>query len=59
MQLRYQTKFNPVLTGAINEPDIRAAAVSLSILLQHEDRGALIDFNNPSAITVTDIKKDQ
>jgi hypothetical protein len=59
MQLHYQTTFNPVLTGAIHEPDIRAAALSLSILLQHEERGALIDFNSPTAITVTDIKKDQ
>ena len=58
MRLFYQTTFNPVLIGGISEPDIRAAAVSLSILLQHEDTGALLDFNRPGALTVKEIKKE-
>ena len=58
IRLFYQTTFNPVLTGAISEPDIRAAGVSLSILLQHEDKGALLDFNKPGALIVREINKD-
>lgn len=58
IRLFYQTTFNPVLTGAISEPDIRAAGVSLSILLQHEDRGALLDFNKPGSLIVREIHKD-
>ena len=57
-RLFYQTTFNPVLTGAINEPDVRAAAVSLSILLQHEPRGAMLDFNRPGALIVKEFSKD-
>lgn len=59
MRLFYQTTFNPVLTGGINESDIRAAAVSLSILLQHEEKGALLDFNKPGSLTVKEIKKEE
>ena len=59
IRLFYQTTFNPVLTGAINESDIKAAAVSLSILLQHEDKGAVLDFNKPNALTVKDIKNEK
>ena len=58
IRLFYQTTFNPVLTGAISEPDIRAAGVSLSILLQHEDKGALLDFNKPGSLIVREINKD-
>jgi hypothetical protein len=59
MKLFYQTTFNPVLTGAINEPDIRAAAVSLSILLQYEEKGAVLDFNKPGTLTVKEIKREE
>ena len=59
MRLFYQTTFNPVLTGGINESDIRAAALSLSILLQHENKGAVLDFNKPGVLTVKEITKDQ
>jgi hypothetical protein len=58
LRLFYQTTFNPVLTGAISEPDIRAAGVSLSILLQHEDRGALLDFTRPGSLIVREMNKD-
>ncbi len=58
LRLFYQTTFNPVLTGAISEPDIRAAGVSLSILLQHEDRGALLDFTKPGSLVVREMNKD-
>jgi hypothetical protein len=54
IRLFYQTTFNPVLTGGISEPDIRAAGVSLSILLQYEDKGALLDFTKPGSLIVRD-----
>ena len=57
-RLFYQTTFNPTLTGAINEPDLRAAAVSLSILLQYESTGALLDFNRPGSLIVKEFSKE-
>ncbi len=58
IRLFYQTTWNPILTGAISEPDLRAAGVSLSILLQHEDTGAVLDFNRPGALIVREINKE-
>jgi hypothetical protein len=56
IQLAYLTDFNPTLHGAINEPDLRAAGIALSVLLQHEGTGALLDFNVPGALTVKDTR---
>lgn len=53
-RLIYQTEFNPALIGAINEPDIRAAGVALSVLLQNERDGAVIDFSQPNMVVVKD-----
>ena len=58
IRLFYQTTFNPVLTGAISEPDLRAAGVSLSILLQHEEVGAVLDFNQPGVLILREITKE-
>ena len=58
MRLFYQTTFNPALTGAINEPDIRAAGIALSVLLQHESEGAVLDFSSPSILVIKNFKKD-
>jgi hypothetical protein len=56
MRLFYQTTFNPTLTGAINEPDIRAAGIALSVLLQHELDGAVLDFSNPNTLVIKKMK---
>lgn len=58
VRLLYQTTFNPVLTGAVNEPDIRAAGIALSVLLQHETDGAVLDFSNPNTLTIKNFKRD-
>jgi len=52
MRLFYRTTFNPVLTGAVNEPDIRAAAFATSVLLQFEKTGAVLDLTSPTALLV-------
>jgi hypothetical protein len=59
MRLLYQTTFNPVLTGAVNEPDIRAAGIALSVLLQHEPEGAVLDFSNPNILIIKKPKGEQ
>ena len=58
VRLFYQTTFNPTLTGAINEPDLRAAGVALSVLLQHETQGAVLDFSDTKKITVKNLQGD-
>jgi hypothetical protein len=57
-RLFYRTTHNPILTGAINEPDLRAAAVSLSILMQHESKGLLMDFSQAGSLIVREHKQD-
>lgn len=56
VRLVYQTDFDPVLLGAVNEPDLRAAGIALSVLLQHEAQGALMDFNTPGVLVVKDYR---
>jgi hypothetical protein len=58
IRLLYQTTFNPVLTGAVNEPDIRAAGIAMSVLLQHESEGAVMDFSNPNILVIKNFKRD-
>jgi hypothetical protein len=58
IRLFYQTTFNPVLTGAVNEPDIRAAGIAMSVLLQHESDGAVMDFSNPNILVIKNFKRD-
>lgn len=58
IRLLYQTSFDPVLKGAINEPDIRAAGVALSLLLEHEPEGAVLDFRNPNILVIKNFTKD-
>ena len=58
IRLLYQTSFDPVLKGAISEPDLRAAGVALSLLLEHEPVGAVLDFRNPNILVIKNFTKD-
>lgn len=58
VRLVYQTEFNPKLIGAVSEPDLRAAGVALSVLLQNEKEGAVLDFSNPKVIVVRNYEKE-
>lgn len=54
IRLTYQSDFNPVLHGAVNEPDLAAAGIALSVLLQNEGQGAWLDFNTPGELVLKD-----
>lgn len=55
VKLVVQTDFNPTLVGAINEPDLHAAVVALSVLLQHASDGAVVDLSNPGVLVIKNL----
>ena len=58
-QLAYRSEFDPVLIGAVDESDLKAAAVALSVLLQHEQSGAVLDFTKPGVLVVKNFLEER
>jgi hypothetical protein len=58
IRLLYQTSFDPVLKGAISEPDLPTAGNALNFLLQHETDGAVLDFSNPNTLSIKNFKRE-
>ena len=58
-KLVIQTDFNPTLVGAVNEADLHAGVVALSVLLQHSPNGAVVDLSTPGLVVVKNISPEK
>ncbi|MFY7807712.1 MAG: hypothetical protein ACOVSV_01865 [Fimbriimonadaceae bacterium] len=58
-KLVFQTDFNPTLVGAVNEADLHAGVVALSVLLQHTSNGAVVDLSTPGLVIVKNISSEK